>query len=105
MQMEILTITAGTLDVNNLDNNDIEVGGDWDNNATFEERVGTVTFDGASAQTISHSAADFSTLVVTNSGGDVNFDEAWTAVNFTNATAGSSNVVPKYNDVYYLAEH
>lgn len=40
-----LTITTGTLDTVSGENNQINVGGNWDNDAAFEARSGTVVFD------------------------------------------------------------
>jgi len=47
-----LTITAGTLDVDNINNYPLTVKGDWTNNGIFLAQQGTVTFSGAGAQTI-----------------------------------------------------
>lgn len=43
-----LTISAGTLDVVSGENNQINVGGNWDNDATFEARSGSIVFDAIS---------------------------------------------------------
>ena len=85
-----LTITDGTFDVNTSGDYSVNVGGNWDNNSTFQARSGTVNFDGTVAQTISHGAATFSTVQVSNSSNDVTFDEAFTTTNFTSTTAGAS---------------
>lgn len=47
-----LTISAGTLDVDNVNNYPLNVSGDWENNGIFLARQGLVTFFGANNQTI-----------------------------------------------------
>ncbi len=61
-----LSITAGTLDANNLN---LNVGGNWSNSGTFTTGTGTVTFDGTSAQSISKSGGEtFYNLAFSNAG-------------------------------------
>ncbi len=67
-----LTIGANsTLDVKVSVNNALSVGGDWSNSGTFEERSGTVTFNGSGAQTITTggtgSTKDFNDILINNS--------------------------------------
>ena len=67
-----LTIGANsTLDVKVSVNNSLSVGGDWSNSGTFEERSGTVTFNGSGAQTITTggtgSTKDFNDILINNS--------------------------------------
>lgn len=53
-----ITITGGTLDTKSGENNQINLGGDWTNDDTFEPRSGTVVFDGASDATIDSGCTD-----------------------------------------------
>lgn len=46
-----LTITGGTLDAKSGENNQINVGGNWDNDDIFLPRTGTVVMDGSGATT------------------------------------------------------
>ena len=66
-----LTITGGVLDA--VDGaSQINIGGDWTNNDTFEARTGTVVADGTSQQTFSGTmtgSSAFYALTITNSSG------------------------------------
>jgi hypothetical protein len=67
-----LTITGGVLDTVDGESNQINIGGDWANNDTFEARTGTVTADGTSQQTFSGTmtgSSAFYALTITNSSG------------------------------------
>jgi hypothetical protein len=62
-----VTVTGGTLNANNLN---ITLGGNWNNQGTFVPGTATVTFNGTSAQTISHASSEtFNNLTITGSGG------------------------------------
>ena len=62
-----LTISAGTFDVS-TSNYSIELAGNWSNTTTFDERSGTVTFDGGSPQSISNASGEtFYNLIADNS--------------------------------------
>ena len=53
-----LTITNGTLDTKSGENNQITARGNWTNDDTFEARLGTVLFDGASNASIDSGCAN-----------------------------------------------
>lgn len=56
------------------DDFDITASGNWASEITFIPRTGTVTFDGASNQSINTSGGEtFNNLTVNNTGGNVNF--------------------------------
>jgi hypothetical protein len=59
-----LTISAGALNANSLN---LNLAGNWTNNGTFTPGTGTVTMDGASAQTMSGST--FYNLTINNASG------------------------------------
>jgi len=52
-----LTISAGTFDVS-ASNYSVELEGNWNNAATFDERSGTVTFDGGLLQSITNASGE-----------------------------------------------
>ncbi|MDP2695768.1 MAG: hypothetical protein Q8O87_00770 [bacterium] len=65
-----LTITGGTLDVVDLESNQINVGGSWSNSDIFTARSGTVVFDaGSSGKTINPGSSSFYDLTFNGSGG------------------------------------
>lgn len=61
-----LTITGGSLDVDNTSNYTIYMGGDWVNNDTFLERSGTVIFDGTNNSDIDSGCATVSSCTAEN---------------------------------------
>jgi autotransporter-associated beta strand protein len=66
-----LTLSAGTFDVG-TGNNSVSIAGDGTFNATFTRRLGTVTFNGSGAQSISTSTAvTFHNLTIANTGAGV----------------------------------
>lgn len=61
-----LSIPTGTT-LNNANNNNITIAGNWSNSGTFTQGTGTVTFNGSSAQTMSGSNT-FTGLTINNTG-------------------------------------
>jgi len=95
-----LAISAGTFDVSGS-NYSIELAGDWNNTATFDDRNGTVTFNGSAAgQIISNGSGEtFYNLVVNNSStgltlstGDVIVSNALTMTQ-GNISTGSNTMI------------
>src|SRR3990167_422325 len=86
-----LTITAGTLDIS-TSNYAISVAGNWSNTGTFTEKSGTVTFDGALAQTLT--GETFYNLTINNTAAtpsdtvDVDSSAAVTVTNTLTVTDG-----------------
>ncbi|MBI4947334.1 MAG: right-handed parallel beta-helix repeat-containing protein [Bacteroidetes bacterium] len=76
-----LTITAGTLDANNLN---ITVAGNWTNNATFTAGTGTVTFDGSSNAQMTSTTT--STTLTIFSDGFESGNSGWTLGSVANHT-------------------
>lgn len=69
-----LTISAGTLDVDNTNNYSLTLNGDYTNKGTFSARSGTVTIGGSAQQNFygsmtSTSSSAFYNLTITNSSG------------------------------------
>jgi fibronectin-binding autotransporter adhesin len=63
--------SGSTLDVS-ASNYALSVGGDWVNDGTFNQRSGTVTFNGTTTQTISGATTtSFSSLTITNTTGSI----------------------------------
>ena len=83
----LLTITAGTLDVDTTNNYDLTIGGSYTNSGTFTARAGTVTLTATtSAQTLTGTmtgSSAFYNLVFNGVGG------GWT---FSNSAAVSNNL-------------
>ena len=71
-------------------NSTVHVAGDWANSGEFTPGSSTVTFDGTAAQAIAMGSSAFNDLTVTNASADVTFSEAFTAADFTAATASTS---------------
>jgi len=66
-----LTIETGATCDASANNYDINIRGDWINNGTFTRRLGTVTFDGNTIQTIEGTTANtFYDIAFNNSGGN-----------------------------------
>ena len=65
-----LTIASGTTLDDGAGNNAISIAGNWSNSGTFLCRAGTVTFNGASAQSITNTSGEtFDFLVLSGAGG------------------------------------
>ncbi|MDP3964815.1 MAG: hypothetical protein Q8Q20_04150 [bacterium] len=84
-----LTITDGTLDVVSGENNQITVGGDWDNDDVFEDRSGTVVFDATDSNNLVHAGGNgadkyFNNVTFSGAGGG---NGTWTADEYTNVDA------------------
>lgn len=87
-----ITISGGTLNANNLN---ISLGGSWTNNGTFTTGTGTVTFNGASLQTINGTASTtFNNIIFNNTSGGIVLSQS-TALNgtatFTSGIVTSTN--------------
>ena len=67
-----LLIGIGTILDVSFSNYSINVDGNWNNQGSFSERFGTVTFSGTNTQTISRAGGEtFSRLVTNNTGGQL----------------------------------
>lgn len=69
-----VTITAGTLNANNLN---LTLGGNWSRTGTFTPGTGTVTFNGTAAQGIS-GATTFNSVTISNTSAAVTANAAHT---------------------------
>ncbi|MGF1587453.1 MAG: hypothetical protein ACFCUM_19205 [Bacteroidales bacterium] len=72
-----LNILNGTLDVSSSPSHDLTVGGNWTNSSTFNERVGTVIFNGNEQTIYNASGETFYSVSINNNrltliSGDVN---------------------------------
>lgn len=91
-----LNIQNGTLDVSSSPSYNLTVGGNWTNSSTFNERVGTVTFNGGE-QTIDNASGEtFYSLTINNTSltqttGNVNI------TNTLNMTGG--NILTGFNNI------
>ena len=69
-----LLITGGNLDVNNGNNYQVNIGGDWSNNDVFTPRNGTVIFDGtAGSFDITSGSSAFYNMQINDGGGGGTF--------------------------------
>ncbi|MEN8228249.1 MAG: hypothetical protein ABFS38_08855, partial [Bacteroidota bacterium] len=81
-----ISIENGTLDCNG---NDLQVKGDWINEADFNESTGSVTFNGTTDQTIENTAGEvFYNLTVNKSSGSLILADNVQATNALTLTAG-----------------
>jgi len=90
-----VTISSGTatLDVD-VNNYALNVGGNWANTGAFTERFGTVTFNGASAQTIAAAGGEtFNNLNMTGAGSKSLSDQI--TINFDFALSSTLNANSK----------
>lgn len=78
-------IVNNTLIVNN---GDMQVGGTWTNNGTYDAGIGKITFNSNLPQTINHNAQSFSRLTISG-GGIKNFPANITIVDELNLTQGT----------------
>lgn len=78
---------GGTLEC--AQNGSIEVSGDWTNNGTFTHNLGTVTFNGTGAQTVSGTTeTTFYNLTINNTAGGITLASNITAENTLTLTSG-----------------
>ncbi len=90
-----VTISGGTLNVNNLN---LNVGGNWTNNGSFTPGTATVTFNGTGAQSISKTGGEtFYNLTVDKSSNTLSLNNDVTVSNALALTNGivsiSSNII------------
>jgi len=97
-----LTITLGTLDVDNTNNYSLTVKGDWTNNGTFTARTGLVTFNGTGTQNINSNNTWYRLSVTTSTARTVNFESSKTqtiaangTLTFTGASGQLLTLAPK----------
>jgi uncharacterized delta-60 repeat protein len=81
---------SGFLLVNGAGDN-LTVGGDWTNSATFYHNDGSVLFNGAEAQQVTAGSSDWNQMEITNASAEgVTFADGFTCATLTNETAGST---------------
>ncbi len=81
-----LTISAGIL---NCGNHDLDLGGDWINNADFIEGTGTVSFTGSSDQIITNSSNErYYGLTINKASGNLTLNDRVTVISVVTMTAG-----------------
>jgi len=83
-----LTISSGTLDVDNASNYSLTVKGDWVNSGAFTARNGTVTLSGASNQSVTSNGSSFYNLIINNTATQVSLSDDLTITNTLTLTDG-----------------
>ena len=84
-----LTITGATLDVDLGNDYSITIGGNWVNTTgAFEERGGTVLFNGTSDQAITSNGQDFYNVNISNSATQVSLNDRMSVTNTLTLTDG-----------------
>lgn len=106
-----LTInSSNTFDVS-ASNYSINVGGNWINNGgTFNDRAGTITFDGSLAQAITSSGDNFYNVTFDNSGSGITLNDNMTIVNTCTLTdgvvsTGSNTLILEFTTASNLSGH
>lgn len=84
--LQAVNINSGTLNLNNFN---INVGGQWTNSGTFTPGTGTVIFNGAGTQTITRTGGEtFYNLTVNKTSGSVSLASNTTVTNLLTLTQG-----------------
>lgn len=83
-----LTISAGTLDIDNSNNYNLTVKGGWVNSGTFTARNGTVTLNGSGNQAITSNGSGFYNLTINNTTTQVSLNDNLTVSNALTLTDG-----------------
>ena len=93
-----LTIASGTTLSNDANNADIAIAGNWNNNGTFTEGTGSVTFDGNNNQAVTGTNS-FYDLVIDKGANDVTLTGTGTT-SITNSLALiAGNVITSSNNI------
>jgi hypothetical protein len=82
-----LVVDAGTLNVNSQN---ITIAGNWENNATISN-LATVTFNGASSQSVTTNATNFVNLTINKSSGSLTLNENVVVTGTLTMTTGNVN--------------
>jgi hypothetical protein len=80
----------GSLILSSMNGGDVIVGGNWTNNSTFTNNGRTVTFNGASAQTVT-GATSFTGLTLANTAGGIDASAASTNLTVTGLLTMTQN--------------